>query len=60
MKNTETIVREIAADLLNKYYNYYCTVHFDFIVDAVKNAIYDLQGVCDLDDLHECIKENYI
>ena len=55
-----TKARELARELQMEYYDYYCTVYFDFIVEAVENALYDLDGVCDLKDLHKCIKENYI
>ena len=51
---------EIAINLQNKYYDYYCTVYFGFLVEAVENAINDLLGVCDLEDLHQHIIENYI
>ena len=54
------VYKEIARDLSIKYYNYYCTVFFDFIVEAVYNSVNDLMGVCDLDELHAHIKENYI
>lgn len=52
--------KDLARRLQDKYYNYYCTVYFDFIVEAVENALNDLEGVCDLEELHACIKENYI
>jgi hypothetical protein len=28
--------KELAKQLLNNYYNYYCTVYFDFIVEAAQ------------------------
>ena len=53
--------REIAAQLVNKYYNYYCTVYFDFIVDAVENTIKDHDGeVKPLAEIHRHITEWYI
>ena len=33
--------KEIAEKLYYTYYNYYCTVYFDFIVEAVENTIND-------------------
>lgn len=56
----KTKVKEIARELQMEYYDYYCTVYFDFIVEAVENSIYDLEGVCNLEDLHHHIIENYI
>lgn len=50
---------KIARDLLERYYNYYCTVYFGFIVEAVENAVDDL-GTFDREKLHEHIIENYI
>lgn len=56
-----TAYREIARQLLNEYYNYYCTVYFDFIVEAVENTIKDYDGeIVPLDEIHKYIKENYI
>lgn len=55
------VYKEIASNLYYKYYNYYCTVFFDFIVEAVQNTIKDYQGeVIPLDEMHQYIKENYI
>ena len=54
------IYRDLARQLYNTYYDYYCTVAFDFIVKAVYNSVIDLQGVIDLPDLHQNIIENYI
>lgn len=55
------VYKEIAEKLYYKYYNYYCTVFFDFIVEAVQNTIKDYQGeVIPLDKMHQYIKENYI
>lgn len=50
----------IARQLYNTYYNYYCTVYFDFLVEAVHDAMRDLHGVRNIEELHEHIKENYI
>ncbi len=53
--------REIASNLQWKYYNYYCYVFFDFIVEAVENTIKDFYGeVKPLEEIHQHIKENYI
>lgn len=53
--------REIAEKLYYKYYNYYCTVYFDFIVEAVENTIKDFHGeIKTLEEIHQNIKENYI
>lgn len=55
-----TKATKIARELFNKYYNYYCTVYFDFIVEAVENALDDGCRCDDLEEMHEYIKENYI
>lgn len=53
--------KEIAEKLYYTYYNYYCTVYFDFIVEAVENTIKDFLGeVIPLKEMHEHIKKNYI
>ena len=52
--------KRIAGELYYKYTDYYYTVIFDVLVEAVINSIYDLEGVCDIDDLHKHITENYI
>lgn len=53
--------KEIASNLYYTYYNYYCTVFFDFIVEAVQNTITDHYGeIIPLDEMHQYIKENYI
>jgi hypothetical protein len=53
-------LRELANALYWKYNDYYWTVNINYLMEAVDNAIQDLQGVVDLEDLHKCIKENYI
>ena len=51
----------IARKLYNNHYNYYCTVYFDFIVEAVENSIKDFgYEIPPLDDIHKHIKENYL
>ena len=53
--------KEIASNLYYTYYNYYCTVYFDFIVEAVENTIKDFYGeIKPLKEIHQHIKENYI
>jgi hypothetical protein len=52
--------KELALQLKDKYYNYYCTVYIDFIIEAVELSVKDLKGCCDIDALHKNIKENYI
>ena len=53
------LYKQIARELSEKYYHYYCTVYFDFIVEAVENAISDIHTY-NLEKLHNHIKENYI
>lgn len=53
-------IRKIARELQHKYYDYYCTVYFDFIVEAVENTIDDFGRVCNLEEMHQHIIENYI
>lgn len=49
-----------ARDLYDKYMNYYCTVYFGFLVEAVQNAIDDGYEWGSIDELHKIIKANYI
>lgn len=53
------LYEKIARDLCDKYYNYYCTVYFGFIVEAVENSIKDIHTY-DIEKLHANIKEYYI
>lgn len=57
MKN---LYEEYASELLHNYYNYYCTVYFGFIVEAVKESCNDGSRWSTLKGLHKHIKENYI
>lgn len=50
----------IATDLEVNYMDYYNTVLFEFIVEAVKNTIDDLHGIKSLEVMHKHITENYI
>lgn len=52
--------KEIAAELYNTYIDYYYTCIFDIVLDAVIQSIKDLHDVCNIEDLHKHIKENYI
>lgn len=52
--------QKIARELLNNYYNYYCCVYFDFILEAVENALEDGINANNLDEIHNHIKQNYI
>lgn len=56
------MVRKLANQLLMEYPNYYETVYFDFIVEAVENSLMDngRQPFESLQDLHNHIIQNYI
>lgn len=55
-----TAYEDIAFALKTKY-NYYDTIYFEFIVDAVKDTITDFKGeVKSLEEVHKHIIENYI
>ena len=59
--NLKNVSKVIANQLMDDYYNYYCTVYFDFIVDAVENTLKDYEmEIPPLSDIHKHIKENYI
>lgn len=58
--NLKKVCQEIAMKLELKY-NYYSSVYFDFIVEAVENTIIDHgYEIKPLDEIHQHIKENYI
>lgn len=58
----------IYDELLENYYDYYCTVYFEFIKDAILNTLKDLKITClddykkryTIKDIHKNIIENYI
>lgn len=60
-KYTYQDYKNIAIDLYNKYYEYYCFVFIDFLIDAIENSI-EKDGVNadDIDAIHQNIIENYI
>ena len=51
---------QLARQLYANYYNYYCTVHFAYLVQAVQDTMRILHGVTSIEELHQHIKENYI
>lgn len=54
------LYEQIARELEYKY-NYYSSVYFGFIVEAVENTLKDFRmKVPPLDEIHKHIKENYI
>lgn len=55
-------IRGIYNELMDKYYNYYCSVYYEFILEAIKNTLQDLRNVQDkdIDMIHKHIRENYI
>lgn len=54
------LYEQIARELEYKY-NYYSSVYFGFIVEAVENTIKDFGcEIKPLDEIHKHIKENYI
>lgn len=59
-KTNIEVVKELARELYFKYNDYYYSVIFEILVEAVDNSITDLHGVCDIEDLHKNITENYI
>ena len=58
MNNIKTIYNQ----LVNKYYNYYATVYYEFIIESIKNTLDDFKSKSDytIDDIHKNIIENYI
>lgn len=59
-KNTDK--KSIYNDLIYKYYEYYCTTYYEFIIEAIANTMQDLRNynIITLDMIHNNIKENYI
>lgn len=58
--NLTSVAEEIAAKLEYKY-NYYSTVYYGFIVEAVENTLKDYKmEIPPLEEIHAHIKENYI
>lgn len=61
MKKKYTSLEEFANDLLLYFPDYYETVAFGFIVDAVKTALIELNGqIKSLEELHKYIANNLI
>lgn len=60
----DKIIKAIAEKLFYNYYEYYCCVYFDFIIDAVKNTLSDLKINENFNDkielIHNHIINNYI
>lgn len=55
-----TVYRDIPQQLCSKY-DYYDTVAFEFVIDAVVNTVKDFNGeIRSLDEIHKHIIENYI
>lgn len=52
----------IILELLQyKYYNYYCSVYYEFIKESIYNTFIDYKNKClTIDEIHKNIKENYI
>ena len=58
--NLRKVSQEIATQLESEY-DYYISVYFGFIVEAVENALKDFEmEIKPLDEIHNHIKENYI
>lgn len=58
--NLQIVAKEIASKL-EITYNYYSTVYFDIIVEAVENTLKDFGcEIKPLSEIHKHIKENYI
>lgn len=55
-------INYIYDQLMEKYYNYYCTVYYEFILEAIKNTLDDFKNKksYNITDIHENIKNNYI
>ncbi len=55
-------IKKIYSLLINNYYEYYCTVYYEFIMEAIANTLKDFKNkkTYDIDDIHKNIKENYI
>lgn len=60
MTNTATLYERIANELRYAY-DYYDSVAFGFITEAVENTLNDFGGgIRALDEIHKHITENYI
>ena len=54
-------IKTIYNLLLDKYYNYYCTVYYEYIIEAIKNTLKDNYNKdLSIEEIHKHIKENYI
>ena len=53
-------IKSIITKLYKRHYNYYCTVFYGYLEEAVKNTLKDLKGCNDIEVIHKHIKENYI
>lgn len=54
-------IKKIYDLLLTNYYNYYCTVYCDYIIEAIKNTLKDNYNKdLSIEEIHKYIKENYI
>lgn len=55
-------IKEIYNELMEQYYNYYCTVYYEFILEAIKNTIKDFRNKKEytIEEVHQNIIENYI
>lgn len=61
-KYTIKDVNIILELLTYKYYNYYYSVYYEFIKEAIYNTFidYKLKKELTLEEIHQNIKENYI
>ena len=63
MENLKNASINHIRQLLNdKYYNYYCTVYYEYINEAIINTLKDLKNkdVLTIEDIHNNIINNYI
>ena len=64
MENKKYNIKDIniILELLTyKYYNYYCSVYYEFIKEAIYNTFIDFKNKdLSIEEIHKNIKENYI
>lgn len=54
-------IKKIYNLLINNYYNYYCTVYYSFIIEAIENTLEDNKNRdLSIEEIHKYIKENFI
>lgn len=54
-------IKNIYSMLINNYYDYYCTVYYEFIIEAIENTLKDNKNKdMSVEEIHKYITENFI